>query len=177
MKSAFGLYDAFIYEELFMDDTNKIAEQRILYTHLYNQYEGIYQKIMMNSGMSEIPFRILYALCESEKKWSQIDICREWNYAKQSVNTAISKLVKQGYVALKPDKSMPGNYKVITLTEKGMLFCTHWVRPVIEADNQAFAALSEQEREVCIAVRERHYHFVKDKLKDLLEVTEADTHE
>ncbi len=157
-----------------MKNRDYIAEQRIEYTHLYNQYEGIYQKIMRNSGMSETPYRILYALCEGKKKWSQIDICREWNYAKQSVNTAISKLVKQGYVVLEQDRSMPKNHKVIVLTKKGNEFCARWVRPVIEADNQAFAAISEQERTVCMEVRKKHYSFVKSKLQDLLE---ADCHE
>lgn len=161
-----------------MNDINKIIEQRILYTHLYNQYDSIYQKIIQSAGMSEITYRILYALCESKKKLTQIDICREWNYAKQSVNTAIMKLVKQGYVVLTQDKSMPRNHKVITLTEKGTTFCTQWVCPVIDADNRAFAALSEQEREICIATRKKLYEFVKGDLKDLLEISEeVDVHE
>ncbi|MBC8547010.1 MarR family transcriptional regulator [Clostridiaceae bacterium NSJ-31] len=157
-----------------MNDMNKIIEQRIIYTHLYNQYEGIYQKIAQNAGMAEIPYRVLYALCEDGKKWSQIDICREWNYAKQSVNTAISKLVKQGYVVLMQDKSMPRNHKIIVLTEQGQEFCNRWVRPVIDADNQAFAAMSEQERKMCIAIRKKHYEFVKNSLKDLLELSEEE---
>ncbi|XBX05577.1 MarR family transcriptional regulator [Enterocloster clostridioformis] len=155
-----------------MDNMNKIIEQRILHTHLYNQCDGIYQKIIQNAGMSEITYRILYALCQSEEKLTQIDICREWNYAKQSVNTAILKLVKQGYVVLTQDKSMPRNHKVITLTEKGETFCAQWVHPVIDIDNQAFATLSEREREMCIAIRKKLYEFVKDGLKDLLETSE-----
>lgn len=153
---------------------DKIIEQRNEFTHIYNQQEGIYQRIAQNAGMAEIPYRILYALCESEKNWSQIDICREWNYAKQSVNTAISKLVKQGYVSLIPDKTAPRNRKNIVLTKQGEEFCDCWVRPVIEADIKAFAALSEEERELCIALRKKQYEITTACLKDLLDISKED---
>lgn len=148
----------------------KITDQRNLYTHLYYQYEGIYQKVAQRTGLPEIPYRILYALCQSDRKWSQIDICREWNYAKQSVNTAIAKLVQQGYVTLLPDKTAPRNRKNIVLTEQGEEFCGRWVRPVIAADTKAFAALSDEERELCISLRKKQYAVAAACLKDLLEL-------
>lgn len=153
---------------------DKITEQKILFDHIYNQQEGIYLKIAQSAGIAEIPYRILYALCADTKKWSQIDICREWNYAKQSVNTAVSKLAKQGYVSLEPDKESPGNRKIIALTEKGEELCARWVRPVIQADIKAFAALSDEERELSITLRKRRYEIVKGELKDLLEISGAE---
>lgn len=150
---------------------DKVAEQKILFDHIYNQQEGIYLKIAQSAGIAEIPYRILYALCAGTKKWSQIDICREWNYAKQSVNTAVSKLAKQGYVSLEPDKESPGNRKIIALTESGRKLCDQWVRPVVKADLKAFASLSDEERELSIALRKRRYEIVKDELRDLLEIS------
>ena len=150
---------------------DKIIEQRRIYIHLYNQQEGLYQKIIQNAGMAEIPYRILFAVCEGDRKWSQADICQEWNYAKQSVNTAIAKLVKQGYVVLIPDKTAPRNRKNIELTDKGEQFCDRWIRPVIAVEIKAFAALSEEERELSIFLREKRHKIIRENLKDLLEPT------
>lgn len=153
---------------------DKIIEQRHRYIHCYNQQEGIYQKIIQKAGMAEVPYRILFAVCEEDKKWSQADICQEWNYAKQSVNTAITKLVKQGYVVLIPDKTVPRNRKNIELTAKGEAFCDCWIRPIIAAEIKAFAALSEEERELSISLREKRYEIIREELKELLEITTED---
>lgn len=160
-----------------MENTQNIIEQKCVLDSIYNQQEGIYYKIAQSAGMAEIPYRIMYALCEHKENWSQIDICRERNYAKQSVNTAISKLVKQGYVSLIPDKTAPRNRKTIALTEAGEQFCDHWVRPVVEAEIKALAALSDEERELCIALRKKRYEILKDSLKDFFEVIEEKQNE
>lgn len=151
---------------------DKITQQRDTFNHAYKEREGIYQQIMQNAGMPEIPYRILYAVCEEMHDWSQIDICREWNYAKQSVNTAISKLIKMGYVCLLQDKKVQRNRKIIKLTEHGEEFCDQWVRPVLEADKKAFSSLSEEEREQYISIMHRECCSVRNSLKHLLDFKE-----
>lgn len=148
---------------------DRIKEQRISFNRIYHEREGIYQAVIQKAGMSEIPYRILYAVCEGPEKWSQIDICREWHYPKTSVNSAISKLVKQGYVTLTADKTSPGNRKIIELTDMGMKFCEQWVQPVIEADLEAFAVLTEEERDFYISFVERQCESLKKSMEKLFE--------
>lgn len=148
---------------------DRIKEQRVLFNQVYNGREGIYQAVIQKAGMSEIPYRILYAVCEGQESWSQIDICREWNYPKTSVNSAISKLVKQGYVTQTADKTSPGNRKIIELTDMGRRFCEQWVEPVIEADLQAFATLTEEERNLYIEFMARQRDSLKQSLAELFD--------
>lgn len=126
------------------------------------------------AGIAKIPYRIMYALYERKKIGRRL-IFAERNYAKQSVNTAISKLVKQGYVSLVPDKMAPKNRKTIVRTEAGEKFCDRWVRSVVAAEIKAFASLSDEERKLCIVLRKKRYEMLKDSLKDFLEVFEEDS--
>ena len=125
---------------------------------------------MQSAGLSEISYHILYAVCEGDGTWSQIDICRERDYAKQSVNSAISKMVHQGLVELVPDKAALKNRKIVRLTQQGERFCDRWVRPVVAADKKAFAALSTEERKQYISFMEREQQIVESNLKELLDV-------
>ena len=54
--------------------------------------------------------------------------------------------------------------------------CNRWERPVIQADRKAFAARSDEERELSIALRKKRYEIARNELKELLDIfgTEAD---
>ena len=145
----------------------KLRKQRNDFNQVYGEWEGIYHQISQKAGISEISYRILYMVCESEFSWSQIDICRFWNYPKQSVNSAVTKLVKDEYVFLIQDKTAK-NRKVIKLTKKGIEFCNKWICPVIIADLNSFASLSEEERDLYINFMKRMCDNFKVNLKDIL---------
>lgn len=147
----------------------RIKEQQRKMIQSYNEREGIYHLIVQKTGLTEISYRILYAICEDEKKYSQIDISRMWNYPKQSVNSAITKLLKLEYITLIPDKTAK-NRKIIELTDRGKTFCDSWVCPVVKADFEAFAFLTEEERVLYINLIEKQCKIIKSNLSKLLEM-------
>lgn len=60
----------------------------------------------MAHGFSDTAFWILYLLCKEERTYTQNDLADELCIAKQTVNSAIAKLVKEGYVELIPSKGL-----------------------------------------------------------------------
>lgn len=75
---------------------------------------------------------------------TQHELCRQCFFAKQTVNTAITSLTKNGYVEL---ESIIGtrNHKRILLTEKGIRLVNATIKPLVEAENKAYAVLNSEE--------------------------------
>lgn len=153
-----------------MNDTEleKLKQQRVEFNKVYSERQGIYHSLIQKAGMAEIPYRILYAVCEGPDHWSQVDICRVWNFPKQSVNTAVTKLTKLGYITQTQDKTAVRNRKIIELTDEGKTFCEKWVYPLVRADLAAFGTLSETERDTYIELIARQRDSLKKSLAELL---------
>lgn len=150
---------------------SNIREQRILFNKLFNDQEALYRVVAANAGLTEAAYRILYAVCESKETWSQSDICREWNYPKQTVNSSVNKLLKQGLIMLSADVNSK-NRKIILLTESGKVFCEKWIHPVIEADIKSLEIFTENELNIIIEILKKQYDSLKENLSSLLEINE-----
>ena len=82
------------------------------------EQDAIYHKTATKFGLSDSAMCVLYILADSEKAYTQQDICRISRFAKQTVNSAISALVKNNYITLEPIAGVK-NSKGILLTDKG----------------------------------------------------------
>ena len=87
---------------------------------------------------------VLYILADNERTYTQQDICRISRFAKQTVNSAISALVKNNYITLEPIKSVK-NSKAIMLTDKGRELIEKTVIPLMKAEEKAYGTVSESE--------------------------------
>ena len=83
-----------------------------------------------------------YCISKSDEDQTQQDLCRRGCYAKQTINTAIAGLAKDGLVELIP---VPGtrNCKKIHLTPNGRALADRTARPLKAAEEQAYGRLSE----------------------------------
>ena len=111
-----------------------------------NQKErnSIYHEVAAKCGLSETALWILYYTSEFDEDQTQQDLCRRGCYAKQTINTAIAGLAKDGLVELIP---VPGtrNCKKIHLTPNGRALADRTARPLKAAEEQAYGRLSEAE--------------------------------
>ena len=71
---------------------------------LYKEVDEIYHEIALKMGISDSGFIILYALAELGDGCLQKDIAKIYYISKQTVNSSISNLKKNGYVCLRPGK-------------------------------------------------------------------------
>ena len=112
------------------------------YNHIYKETNRIYHDIALKLKLSDSAFDILYAVCQLGDGCLQRDICSLSATSKQTINSSIRKLEREGHIILKPGK---GRQMHIFLTETGMELAKERIFPVIEIENKVFDSLTEEE--------------------------------
>ena len=109
---------------------------------------------------------ILYVLSEPDSCVTQQDLCRQGSFPKQTVNTAISNMVKNGYVTLEP---IPGsrNQKRIVLTDAGRELTEGTMCKLRMAEERAYGALTVDELETYLAMTKRLTDSLKKEISKL----------
>ena len=130
-----------------IDYMRQIEQQR-------KEQDFIYHNVAVKFGLSDTAMWVLYNVYASEDTITQQELCRQCFFAKQTVNTAITSLSKNGYVEL---EAIPGtrNQKKILLTEKGNALAKNTVAPLIDAESRAYSALSNEELEAYLEMTTR----------------------
>ena len=129
-----------IWLEVFMSIRNYIE----LIEQQRKEQDAIYHNVAVKYGLSDTAMWVLYNIYIAEETITQQELCRQCFFAKQTVNTAITSLVKNGYVEL---ESIIGtrNHKRILLTEKGIRLADETIKPLVEAEDKAYAVLDSEE--------------------------------
>lgn len=141
-------------------------EQIAQLNRLYKEQDGIYHSIAARSGMSDATFWVMYVVASSEQAYNQNDLCNEWFYPKQTVNSAIRSLRENGYLEL---KQIPGkrNSKAIVLTQTGKAFCDKSVYPLLQAEESSFGELTAEEQGMFLTLLRKQVNALRSKAKDL----------
>lgn len=122
------------------------------FNRLYKEMDDLYHDIALKLGLSDSALTIFYAICELGDGCLQKDICSQSFCSKQTINSSIRKLEREGTVYLKRGK---GKNMHIYLTERGREFVENKVRPAIGmearvsgADAKGAGRASAPDREV-----------------------------
>lgn len=108
------------------------------------EQDHIYHNTAVRYGLSDTGMWVLYNVYAAADTVTQQELCRQCFFPKQTVNTAITRLIENGYMAL---EVIPGtrNQKKILLTAKGAELAEKTVGQLIEAEKRAYAALTPEE--------------------------------
>lgn len=147
---------------------NNVQEQFAILKQIDKQQDELYHRIAVQIGISETALWVLYNLCDSDEVFTQNSLAELWCIPKQTVNSAITSLVKMGYVYLE-QMAAARNSKAILLTEEGTAFCQKAIMPVLAAEQSAFLQLTEEERETFIALLKKQDLFLQKELNRLME--------
>lgn len=130
------------------------------------EFDAIYHSVAVKYGLSDTAMWVMYLLFTSEREWTQQDLCRQCVCAKQTINTAITKLVKNGYVKL---EILPGtrNQKKIILTEQGISFAKQTALPLREVEIRAYKKLTKKELETYLHVNAKLIKELKEETDKL----------
>ena len=145
----------------------KLREQNARFSCTYKMYDELYHNVAQKYGFSDTALWLLYLICREEEPLTQNQLAEELYVPKQTVNSAIAKLVKDGYVEL-IQKTGPRNNKAVCLTAYGKERCQECVLPLIEAENRALDRLSEEEQKIFLALYEKRYQFFREEVDYLL---------
>lgn len=115
------------------------------------EQDSAYHNVAARYGLSDTAMWVLYMVSEADTAYTQQELCRQCCCAKQTINTAITSLVKKGYVVL---EVIPGtrNQKKVVLTDTGEKLAESTTTPLQEAETKAYAKLSEEELEAYLRI-------------------------
>ncbi len=135
------------------------------YNHIYKETNRIYHDIALKLKLSDSAFDILYAVCQLGDGCLQRDICSLSATSKQTINSSIRKLEREGHIILKPGK---GRQMHIFLTETGMELAKERIFPVIEIENKVFDSLTEEESRELLRLSRKYIEILDKNAKEFL---------
>ena len=141
----------------------------LAYNQLLKECDTVYHTAAANSGLSDCAFWILYTVQDSEHSCTQSEICDGASMPRQTVNSALKKLEKDGYLTLQRIEGKMGKY--IHLTERGHTFVQKHIVPVMAAEERACALFSDKEKETFLKI----FRVLVDRLKK--EITQVSSEE
>lgn len=149
-------------KEIFMPE-NKYHEEletiRRKTDDVYRSAEGMF-------GFSKGVMMIIWTLSAFKRPCTQKEICDDWCESKQTINSAAKKLIEDGIIDIAPS---PDNFreKLLTFTEKGRFLAMRTAGKLIEADNNAFERLTEEEQKEMVRLNRRYYEFLKEEFEKI----------
>ena len=138
-----------------------------LYNRLWKEQDDIWQKAARKSGLPRTSYWILYTIVvTAPAPLSQADLCEKWYFPRQTVNSAVKKLVSDGLVSLFTQKGS-GNIKYLRLTPKGEELAAAYVAPLVQADIHSFSAFSAEERSILLKLMQQQLTSLKEYSEQL----------
>lgn len=121
----------------------------------WREQNQLYRDVATSFGISESAFDILYAIyLAGESGISQRDICVQMCIGKQTVNSSIHKLEREGAVVLEGGAGRRG--MLAHLTPAGRKFAERTVVPMIEAELAALREFDDSELELSLLLGRRY---------------------
>ena len=142
-------------------------ELSIAMNQIYQRQNDLYHKYASHYGLSDTAFWILYTLNEADVIYTQNQIADMWHFPRQSINSAVSSLVKTGYLYLEK-VAIARNNKALRLTEQGMEFCRRVIFPFYELENRVYLKMSKEEREQFLALSSKQCELLESEIKEAL---------
>lgn len=136
-------------------------------SRLYKEADHIYTNLAASFGMTNTDFWIMYAISHTEGQITQNDLCNNFFFPVQTINSAISKLLKKELVELKAIPKTK-NRKEILLTDKGKEFVSETINKADKIERNAFLMFTEEERETYLSLFKRHIENLKSEENRLL---------
>lgn len=134
------------------------------FNSLYKEWGEIYHKISAKLGLSDSEFLIFYALVELNLD-RQKDIADYFCISKQTINSAVKKLVKVGMVELKVAK---GGDMQIVFTETGTKFAQEKIIPIVNIEKSALAEFGQKDSQELLRLTRKHLDIFKEQVKQIL---------
>ena len=129
-------------------------------SQLEKKESELYHKLAVKANLSDSAFSILSYLYEQD------------GIITQTINSAVNKLLQDGYVFLK-QLPVARNSKSVQLTEKGRALCDDCISPVLEAEERALLRMTETEIENYLALSRKQSLLLQEELFSLLQEKEV----
>ena len=138
-----------------------LQEQLRRFNTLWKAQDDIWQGAARNSNLPETAFWIIYILTtEDIPELTQAELCDTWFIPRQTCNSAVKKLEREGLISLTTHKGA-GNVKYLSLTDNGIAYAEKYIAPLTNADVLSFSSFTEEERELLLSLMQRQLDYLK----------------
>ncbi len=134
------------------------------FNHLLGEIEAVYHEMALKFGQSDSVMNILYTICDYGDSCPLQEICRRSGISKQTINSALRKLEREGIV-YSEQAGVKG--KNVCLTEKGKELAGDTAVRVIEVENGILASWPEEDVKRYLELTERFLVGIKEKAKEI----------
>lgn len=154
-----------------MEENNIKTEIKALFSRMGKQegmFEAIYRSVASSFGISTCEMWIYYFLLIEQDGVTQQTICSLMSFKKQTVNSAVAKLVKEGMLTLTA-MNENSKSKTLSLTPKGAEFANNTVNSLLNAELKAVHKFGKRKLNSLCMLRDKYLdvlqnEFIKEKL-------------
>ncbi len=132
--------------------------------YLFSEIDALYHQASLKFGMADSVLIVLYTIFDEGDSCLLSDIYKKSGISKQTVNSAIRGLEKDGILYL---EKHTGRSKKAVLTEKGKDYANHTVANLFEAEAQAFDTWSDWEINTHIFLIEKYLKCFRHQIERL----------
>ena len=125
------------------------------------EIDDVYHMLALKFGLSDSAMWILCTMREANRELTQSEIAQEMSMSRQTVNSAIKNLEKQGYLRLEAVFGDRRN-KILSFTEEGEIFVKRTVDRVLSLEHQVFENLEVEEQEKITQILRKYTRFMRE---------------
>ena len=108
-----------------------------------NELNGLYHDISVKLGLSDSESMVMYMLYDAQEALTQSDIVKATGLSKQTLNSAIRKLEKDGIIIL---EKMNEKSKKIVMTDKGQVLIAQKIKPLVDMEDRVLDSWTEEDK-------------------------------
>lgn len=132
--------------------------------YIMREINGLYHSISARLGLSDSAMLVLYTLCELGDECLQSHIYKMAGTSRQTINSAIRKLEREGILFL---KAGPGRNTCVCLTEQGRRLVGNTVERLRKAERAVYESWSESDRNELLRLSRQYLDGLREKAEDL----------
>lgn len=148
------------------NNNNNSNDNLRLFNKICKETNVIYHNYASSKGVSDTTFWILYSIYYYGEGITQTDICEEWFYSAQTINSALKSMEQKGLITLRLAPESKKN-KQIFFTDTGRSLADELVLPVIKAEEQSFTGFDKKELEAMFDVSFKHLKQLENLITNL----------
>ena len=132
--------------------TKNISIEMKRFNYLISEIDSVYHEAALKLGLSDSAMSILYAICDNGEGCLLQEICFYTGISKQTINSALRKLEKEGIVYL---ELLNAKSKKVYLTDKGRELAEKTAFRVLQMEDESYEKYRELTESYLVHLKEK----------------------
>ena len=148
-----------------MMEKNNKTEIKAMFSRMgkqESQFEALYRSVASSFGISTCEMWIYYFLLIEQDGVTQQTICNQMSYKKQTVNSAVAKLVREGMLTLTA-MNENNKSKTLSLNPKGTEFANKTVNSLLDAELRAAQKFGKRKLDSLCMLRDEYLDILQSE--------------